>query len=169
MREREWEEGVGKGLHLEGDGLGLACPHGGSVLRREYAGMAEWQGRRWEVEELWLLIGLGGLTRGAGLSLGVLALEGGLSGFEAACQVLVLGVEVLPRALCLRAGLVSGRVVGEADILGVITLRSVPTRRGAVAVPWSSRWSALAVTGRLLRLGPAVISTFSRWSSGAGS
>ena len=52
MREREWEEGVGKGPHLEGDGLGLAWPHGGSGLCGEYAGTADWQGRRWEVEEL---------------------------------------------------------------------------------------------------------------------
>ena len=52
MREREWEEGVGKGLRWEEDGLGLAWPHGGSGLCGEYAGTVDWQGRTWEAEEL---------------------------------------------------------------------------------------------------------------------
>ena len=57
MKEWEWEEGVREGPHLEGDGLGLAWPQGGSGLRGEYAKTLDWQGRRWEVEELWLLLG----------------------------------------------------------------------------------------------------------------
>ena len=126
------------------------------------------------MEELWLLIGP--LPRGPDPRRGVapradsvLASEGGLGGFEAASHVLIRGVEVLPRAGLVGAGLVGGRVVGEADIFGDATLRSVPTWGSAVAVRWTSRWSALAVPGRLLGLSSAVISTFSGWSSGAGS
>ena len=64
MKEWEWEEGVREGPHLEGDGLGLAWPQGGSGWGGEGAGKLAWPGRRWEVEELLLLVAP--LPRGPG-------------------------------------------------------------------------------------------------------
>ena len=59
--------------------------------------------------------------------------------------------------------------MGKADVLGDVTLRGVATLGSAVTVRWAFRWSAIAVSRRLLGLNPAVITTISGWSSGAGS
>ena len=99
----------------------------------------------------------------------VLAFEGGLGGFEAASHVLILGVEALPRAGLVGAGLVGGGIVGKTDVLGDVAMRGVATLGSTVTVRWAVRWSAVAVSRRLLGLDSAVVAAISGWSFGAGS
>ena len=110
MRGKGWDWlGLTGGLGCAGSGRGRGTGGGGEGRGRSCA--------------CYTVRYLGGLTRGAGLPLGVPcawkeASEGGLGGSEAACQFVFLGIVVLARAPLVGAGLVGGRVVVEADVLG---------------------------------------------------